>query len=604
MTTCSQLENFVSCIYEPEDIVELRALPPGRKLWCQASQLDKMIEQLQELNQQGSNIYFGPNPRKASGCSGDVNVCLCRCLFVDFDGICGSAHFSPSDIALAQISEAGLSKPTIAIHSGHGVHCYWWLTSPLEPGFWQELQQRLNATVGSDPVIKNPERLMRLPGFLNTKSEPYVKCEIVYIDPSLIYEIDDILPHLKELPKPGKTPVQTQQGERPGRMEHMEHKARAMLYASKWESIAEGQGRNNAAYKHACQLRRDFDLPDNETWAILADWNQSNTPPLSDAELRQALENSTKYGKCKVGTKLNKPARTTSRQEPHKDPISEMDEYIDDISTGRLRTIDWPWHFLSEGTQALQPGTLTILSGGPGAAKSLFMLQAIRYWLETGEKVRYYGMEGMRVKYQMRCLAQCAGKSELTKMSYVKENIEEVKLLRGEHELELARFSASLSVIGDMTADYLDQISAWIESEAKKGIRIIIVDPITLALRAGKAWIADQRFVKAIMDIAKKFLCNVLLVTHPEKGVEDPSLMNLAGGASYGRFSDNVFTLKKHEEQTAKIITRLGRCEAQYNQTITIAKAREGSLVGHRLAYEFQVESLCTSEIGIITKGS
>jgi len=605
MTTCSQLENFVSCIYEPEDWVEIRALKDGnaRKLWSPASELNKLSGKLRSLNKDAFNIYFGPNPRKGQDCSGDESVCLCRCLFVDFDGICGSAHFSPSDIALAQISEVGLPKPTVAINSGHGVHCYWRLTSPIEPGFWQELQQRLNATVGSDPVIKNPERLMRLPGFLNTKSEPYVKCETVCIDPSLVYEVDNILPHLKKLPKPEKSPlVQTQPGERPGRLEH---KARAMLYASKWEGIAEGQGRNNSAYKHACQLRRDFDLPDDEAWAILADWNQSNTPPLSDAELRQALENSTKYGKRQVGTKLNKPARSTNKQEAHhKDLISEMDEYIDDISTGRLRTIDWPWHFLSEGTQALQPGTVTILSGGPGAAKSLFMLQAIRYWLETGESVRYYGMEGMRVKYQMRCLAQCAGKSELTKMGYVKDNIEEVKHLREEHELELARFSASLRVIGDMTADYLDQISAWIESEAKKGVRIIIVDPITLALRIGKAWIADQRFVKAVMDIAKNFFCNVILVTHPEKGVEDPSLMNLAGGASYGRFSDNVFTVKKHEDKEAKVITQAGRCEAQYNQTITIAKAREGSLVGHRLAYEFHVESLCTSEVGLITKGT
>lgn len=185
-----------------------------------------------------------------------------------------------------------------------------------------------------------------------------------------------------------------------------------------------------------------------------------------------------------------------------------------------------------------------------------------------------------------------------------KENIDEVRHLREEHELELARFSACLRVIGDMPADYLDQISAWIELEAKKGIRIIIVDPVTLALRVGKAWIADQRFVKAVMKTARKFLCNVILVSHPEKGVEDPSLMNLADGASYGRFSDNVFTVKKHEDKEAKVITRLGKCEAQYSQTVAIAKAREGSLVGHRLAYEFHIESLNTSEIGIITKGT
>lgn len=398
MTTHSQLEYFVGCIFEPGDWVEIRALRDEqvRKLWSPANKLQNQAEQLQKFNEEGFNINFGVNPRKGQGCSGDKAVELCRCLFVDFDNVSGSACFKPSDIILAKIAEIELQRPTVLVHSGHGVHCYWRLTSPVEPGFWSEQQQRLNITVSSDPAIKNPERLMRLPGFMNTKSEPHVKCETVCIDPSLVYEVDDILSCLKKLPKPEKSPVQAQQGERPGLMEH---RARAMLYASKWESIAEGQGRNNAAFKHACQLQRDFDLPDDESWAILSEWNRSNDPPLSDVELRRALENSGRYGKRQVGTKLNKPARSTNEQEPHKDPIAEMDEYIDDIHTGQLRTIDWPWHFLSEGTQALQLGSLTIISGGPGAAKSLFMLQAIRYWLETGESVRYYGMEGMRVKY-------------------------------------------------------------------------------------------------------------------------------------------------------------------------------------------------------------
>ncbi|MBC8471326.1 MAG: AAA family ATPase [Planctomycetes bacterium] len=596
------MTEFVNTIFEPDDWVELRALKGGaaRKLWSRACELQKLKTKLLNLNKDTWNIHFGPNPRKEYGCSGDESVDLCRCIFVDFDNLCNSTHCSLSDIALAKITEAGLQRPSVVINSGHGVHCYWRLKGPLEPGFWQEIQQRLNNTVDSDSSIQNPERLMRLPGFLNTKSEPYVKCEIVYVESSLVYDVDKIISHLKELPKPDPTtPIPTQTTKRPG---HMEHKARVMLYASKWEGVTEGEGRNKAAYKHACQLRRDFDLPDSEAWAMLTEWNQSNTPPLSDVELRQAFENSNKYGKKQVGTKLNQPVRSTYKQEPCKDPLDEMDEYIDGVGSGRLRTVDWPWHFLGEGTQALQPGTLTILSGGPGAAKSLFMMQAVRYWLETGEKVRYYGMEGLRVKYQMRCLSQAAGKSDVTRTSYVKEHIDEVRRLRQEHELELVRFSKCLRVAGDMKADYLDQISAWMESEAKQGIRLIVVDPITLALRTGKAWEADQRFVRELMNIARKYLCNIILVSHPEKGVEDPSLQNLAGGASYGRFSDNVFTLKKHEDETAKIITSVGRCEAQYNQTITIAKAREGSLVGCRLAYEFHVESLCTSEIGIITK--
>jgi KaiC/GvpD/RAD55 family RecA-like ATPase len=601
-----QIGKFVACIFEPDDWIELRALQDGKaqKFWTPAASLTQQAEQLRKLNAEGFNIYAGPNPRKEKGQSGDDAVNLCRCLFADFDDVAGGAVITPADIVSAQIEEKGLPKPTLLINSGHGIHAYWRLSEPLEPVNWRQIQQRLNLTISSDPAIKNPERLMRLPGFKNVKAEP-VDCSIVYAGPNLVYELADIVKHLARLPKPKSISTGTAAGKRPGAMEH---KARAMLYAAKWPVIAEGQGRNNAAFAHACQLRRDFDLPDAAAWEILLQWNAGNNPPLSETELRQAFIGAEKYGKRPAGTKLDEPKPKSAKKreaesKPQHDPILEFDEYINDIESGVLRTIDWPWQKLSEGTQALQPGTVTILSGGPGAAKSLFMLQAVRYWIENGEQVIYYGMEGQRVKYQMRALAQLAGNSELTKTSYVKENAADVRLLRKRYAKELKAFSDCLVVAGDFQGDYLDQISAWIHEKAKQGIRLIVIDPITLALRAGKAWVADQRFVKSVSNTAQEFLCNVIFVSHPEKGVEDPSLQNLAGGASYGRFSDNVFTLKKHEDIKKDFIkTCMGRAEYEYDQTLAIAKAREGSSVGRRLAFRFSPASLTTEEIGYIVK--
>ena len=598
---------FVNAIFEPSDQVELRAIKTSgaKKIWSQAGDLHQLTSQLQAANKENFNIYFGPNPRKGHGMSGDESVDLCRCLFADFDNL--HTNGQPlSDIALARIADAGLPLPTATVHSGHGVHCYWRLLAPLEPGFWCDTQQRLNATVKSDPSIKNPERLMRLPGFINVKSEPFVKCEIVSIEPSLAYDIDGFGELLVELePEPATEPVPTTD-----RPKQMEHKARAMLYASKWKGVPEGQGRNNAAYAHACQLRRDFDLPDYEAWEILQQWNTSNSPPLSEKELRQAFDGAIKYGNRPAGSKLNqshfpdgKQQQATPIDNPPDDPLAEMDEYIEGVGTGRIRTVNWPWFLLGDGTQALSPGTVTILSGGPGASKSLFFMQAIRYWLKNGESVRYYGMEGVRSKYLMRCLAQLAGNSEFTKTSYVKEHHRKVKQVQEEYKTELTSFSKCLRVARDMKADYLDQISAWIHEQAKAGIRIIGVDPITLALRTGKAWECDQRFVRDLTNTCLQYQCNVVIVTHPEKNVEDPSLHNLAGGASYSRFSDNVFTIKMHERKESQIITSAGRCEVDYNQTIQIAKAREGSLVGSRLAFEFDGASLTTKEIGLITKG-
>jgi len=608
MNARQQIEKFVACIFDPTDWIEIRCLggQQAGKSWHPATKLPEQAGQLGDANRSGFNVHVGPNPRKSTGQSGDDSVSLCRCLFADFDHVQAAGQFTPADLVAGQIAEAGLPKPTLLLNSGHGVHSYWRLSAPIAPEPWRQIQQRLNTTLGSDPAIKNPERLMRLPGFRNLK-EPPAECEIVEADPSRVYAIDQILPHLAKLPKPKTEPQPAARaGERPG---EMEIRGRAMIYASKWPGVAEGAGRNRESFKHACQLRRDFDLAAGDAWRILADWNTRNNPPLSQRELKHTFESAQKYGKQPAGAKLNEPKRSRpARQDPEPEPkpdrMAEMDAHIDDVEAGRLRTIPWPWHYLTEGTQALKNGTLTIISGGPGAAKSLFVLQAIRFWLTAGERVTYYGMEGKRQSYMWRCLAQCSGVSEVTRDDYLKDNGAEVRALRKSHEAELSRFADCLRVDGDdMLVEFLDQISAWIHQEAARGQRLIICDPITLALKSGKAWVADQRFVRTVSRVAVKFGCNVILVTHPEKGIEDPSLLNIAGGASYSRFSDAVITVKKHDIVSSMVVSRMGRTEAEYDQTITVAKAKEGSLVGRRLAYEFDAASLNTNEIGIIAKG-
>lgn len=174
-------------LFEPSDIVELRCIrgkTPDvqiKKLWTTAAMLPDMADELHELNEQGYNIYFGPNPRKESGKSGDNNVLLARCLFCDFDDIepgdgCGMFEFVHTDIFLA-----GLPEETMAVHSGHGIHVYWRLAEPiLDLNQWKQTQEKLNRRLGADVTIKNPERIMRIPGYLNTKEQPFQDCFVCW----------------------------------------------------------------------------------------------------------------------------------------------------------------------------------------------------------------------------------------------------------------------------------------------------------------------------------------------------------------------------------------------------------------------------------------
>jgi hypothetical protein len=93
-------------------------------------------------------------------------VLLARCLFADFDKCAVEA-------AQQRIADAGLPTPTLIVSSGHGAHAYWRLTEPLtDLAAWTETQKDLIDLLHSDKVIFNPERLMRLPGFLNLKGDP------------------------------------------------------------------------------------------------------------------------------------------------------------------------------------------------------------------------------------------------------------------------------------------------------------------------------------------------------------------------------------------------------------------------------------------------
>ena len=181
----NDLHYYSDIVFEAEDIVELRLLGKGSpiQIWELARDLPAIYGQLMRYNQQDYNIYVGVNPRRAKGISGDEGVLLTRCLFADFDDIQPSDGCGPSEFVLMRIEEANLPNPTLVICSGHGIHTYWRLSEPIKDmNKWKQLQERLITALQSDSSIKNPERIMRLPGFMNVKEKPHKECFIIYMD--------------------------------------------------------------------------------------------------------------------------------------------------------------------------------------------------------------------------------------------------------------------------------------------------------------------------------------------------------------------------------------------------------------------------------------
>ena len=278
---------------------------------------------------------------------------------------------------------------------------------------------------------------------------------------------------------------------------------------------------------------------------------------------------------------------------------NEVGEIIRAGTEGRREAIDWPWSEIND-TQALIPGTVTILCGGVGASKSFMLLEAATFWHNMGIPIAVYELEDDRTYHLIRCLAQKAELSDITNIRWQKEHPTEAMAIFEKHRGFLDSFGKC--IYSSRTQPTLKEVAKWIEDKTKT-CRIIAVDPVTIAAHKGEAiWKEDDEFLDAVKRAAVKNECSVILITHPVKGVSNPDVNQLAGGAAYQRFAHSILWLESHEAKTGRVKMACGTTDAEYNRTLHILKARNGRGLYKRVACEFQPDSLKLKEIGIIPR--
>ena len=184
-----QCRDFLTAIFDDEDVIEFRPLnPPGNK-WATLAELPAVVSWLTSINTRQRQIYFGANPRRGANCSDAAGVRLARCLFADFDG---GTHYED---AMSRIKAAGLPMPTAVLNSGGGIHAWWRLDAPTEDAAaWSRRMKALAAALGSDQSIHDWPRIMRLPGFINWKYDTKPVAELLDVDPARVYAFDELAP--------------------------------------------------------------------------------------------------------------------------------------------------------------------------------------------------------------------------------------------------------------------------------------------------------------------------------------------------------------------------------------------------------------------------
>ena len=282
-------------------------------------------------------------------------------------------------------------------------------------------------------------------------------------------------------------------------------------------------------------------------------------------------------------------------------PVAEYEHRLSRIESGELACLPLPWPELAKLTRFGAPGRLTVIAGRQGAAKSFFALQLLRYWLCEGISASAYLLEGDAGDLMDRTLTQASGMADVTDLDWQKANAWTMRELTDTHREELDRVAAASIVSAGLGLETLDDIAAWIEAEAKAGRRAILVDPVSAAVRKGQPWVADPAFVRRVKRAAIDYECSVVLVSHLVKGADEGTPDKVAGSAAYGRFSDCVLQIMRHDKKTGTVKTPVGKMEIEHGQTIYIEKARAPG-TGLRLAYDL-TSGLTFQEFGVIVGG-
>jgi len=120
--------------------------------------IGQYIDELTALNKKGSGVYFTVNQTNLEG-RATKHITKVRAVFCDFDGTPMPEKF---DV-----------EPHFIINTSPNKYHTYWLIKDMPLQSFTLYQQSLASKFGSDPVVKDLPRIMRIAGFYHQKKKPY-----------------------------------------------------------------------------------------------------------------------------------------------------------------------------------------------------------------------------------------------------------------------------------------------------------------------------------------------------------------------------------------------------------------------------------------------
>lgn len=282
---------------------------------------------------------------------------------------------------------------------------------------------------------------------------------------------------------------------------------------------------------------------------------------------------------------------------------------IQNVIDGVFIPIPWQFPQLSRQTRALLPGTITIVGGTPGSGKSWFVLQNAMHIHDSGTSVAILMLEENKPYWLHRAMAIRDENSLHFDEEWVQKNPETALNAARQHADWMDAFGRCIHVTGALF-NTMDIVVKWVADQAAKGTRVIIVDPITLAVCEGDLFREELKYLSMMKSDIDTTGSSLVLVTHPKQGNNPIGMNAMAGSAAYQRACQTILWMEHLDEDTDMEIKRLNHSNfgapfwedatVTCNRRLYLLKTRNSSGHGLKLAYHFYGKSMNFVEQGLI----
>lgn len=278
-------------------------------------------------------------------------------------------------------------------------------------------------------------------------------------------------------------------------------------------------------------------------------------------------------------------------------------QYASDCLSGKFRSEKFPFPILTNLTKALRPGRVVILCGGPGAGKSMVLIQWMNFWQENGIQNSAFFGEEEKTDYVNRAVAQHTKRSIVLDDDWVRTHPRESLTIDEQTRAFQIAFEDRIWVGEKKKMPDFAKILEWLEKRGKGGDRIIALDPIT-AFGVGANPQKDLGFLMDAKDIAREYKFTLVMVTHPKQDRKiGESMAAMAGGTAFERFSHTILWLGKLDKDVkTKVRNFESTSEVNINRRITILKVREAKGDEEWIGYHFEPDTVQFVEQGVIIK--